>query len=77
MTVQETHTLAAHLPFIRSHFPGLDTPWAYFDNAGGSQVLRGVADQVRDYLLTSAVQLGASYAQSQEAGRKVRRQASR
>ena len=71
MTVQETNTLAAHLPFIRSQFPGLDTPWAYFDNAGGSQVLRGVADQVRDYLLTASVQLGASYETSRKAQGRV------
>jgi cysteine desulfurase family protein (TIGR01976 family) len=43
----------------------------YLDNAGGSLVLRRVADRVRDYLLTSSVQLGASYAQSQAAGAKV------
>jgi len=43
----------------------------FLDNAGGSQVLRRVADRVRDYLLTSSVQLGASYADSQRAGEKV------
>ena len=43
----------------------------YLDNAGGSQVLRRVANRVSDYLLTSSVQLGASYSQSQDAGRKV------
>lgn len=71
MNVQETRTLDTHLPFIRSHFPALNTPWAYFDNAGGSQVLRGVADQVRDYLLTSSVQLGASYETSRKARERV------
>lgn len=71
MIVQETRTLDTHLPFIRSHFPALNTPWAYFDNAGGSQVLRGVADQVRDYLLTSSVQLGASYETSRKARERV------
>jgi selenocysteine lyase/cysteine desulfurase len=57
---------------IRAEFPALmavDT--VYLDNAGGSLVLRRVADRVRDYLLTSSVQLGASYAQSQAAGAKV------
>jgi cysteine desulfurase family protein (TIGR01976 family) len=34
-------------------------------------VLRRVADRVRDYLLTSSVQLGASYAASAAAGEKV------
>jgi cysteine desulfurase family protein (TIGR01976 family) len=56
---------------IRAEFPALAHDCVYFDNAGGSQVLRRVADRVRDYLLTSSVQLGASYAQSQAAGAKV------
>jgi cysteine desulfurase family protein (TIGR01976 family) len=61
-----------NLDRIRGEFPALaasDT--VYLDNAGGSLVLRRVADRVRDYLLTSSVQLGASYAQSQVAGEKV------
>ena len=41
------------------------------DNAGGSHVLAGVADRVRDFLLTTPVQHGASYAPSAEAARKV------
>ena len=56
---------------IRAEFPALSNDCVYLDNAGGSQVLRRVADRIGDYLLTSSVQLGASYAQSQEAGRKV------
>ena len=56
---------------IRAEFPALASDCVYLDNAGGSQVLRRVADRVRDYLLTSSVQLGASYAQSQDAGSKV------
>ena len=57
---------------VRAEFPALAaSDWAYFDNAGGSQVLGRVADRVRDYLLTSSVQLGASYAPSQQAGEKV------
>jgi len=59
------------LAFVRSQFPALSGDWVYFDNAGGSQTLVGVADRVRDYLLTTDVQLGASYAVSQEAGRRV------
>ena len=62
---------ALNLAHIRAEFPALNDEVAYLDNAGGSQVLRRVADRVRDYLLTSAVQLGASYAQSQDAGAKV------
>lgn len=60
-----------NLDHIRAEFPALQYDCVYLDNAGGSQVLRRVADRVRDYLLTSSVQLGASYAQSQDAGAKV------
>jgi cysteine desulfurase family protein (TIGR01976 family) len=56
---------------IRAEFPALADGFVYLDNAGGSQVLARVADRVRDYLLTSSVQLGASYAASQRAGEKV------
>ena len=56
---------------VRAEFPALAGGFIYLDNAGGSQVLRRVGDRVRDYLLGSSVQLGASYCQSQEAGAKV------
>jgi cysteine desulfurase family protein (TIGR01976 family) len=59
------------LDHIRAEFPALRSDCVYLDNAGGSQVLRRVADRVRDYLLTSSVQLGASYAESQDAGARV------
>jgi cysteine desulfurase family protein (TIGR01976 family) len=59
------------LDAIRREFPALNESVVYLDNAGGSQVLRRVADRVREYLLTSSVQLGASYAQSQLAGERV------
>jgi cysteine desulfurase family protein (TIGR01976 family) len=59
------------LAAIRREFPALDGSAVYLDNAGGSQVLRRVADRVREYLLTSSVQLGASYPQSQLAGERV------
>jgi cysteine desulfurase family protein (TIGR01976 family) len=52
---------------VRASFPALESGWAFFDNAGGSQVLRTVAERVSDYLLTTSVQLGASYAVSQAA----------
>jgi cysteine desulfurase family protein (TIGR01976 family) len=55
------------LTFVRSQFPALADGFAYFDNAGGTVVLQSVADRVRDYLLTSSVQTGASYAHSQRA----------
>jgi len=59
------------LAAIRAEFPALAQDFVFLDNAGGSQVLARVADRVRDYLLTSSVQLGASYAHSQAAGAKV------
>ena len=62
---------ALNLEQIRAEFPALAGDTVFLDNAGGSQVLRRVADRVRDYLLTSSVQLGASYAASQAAGEKV------
>ena len=62
---------ALNLDLIRAEFPALQDGCVYLDNAGGSQVLKRVADRVSDYLLTSSVQLGASYAQSQAAGERV------
>jgi cysteine desulfurase family protein (TIGR01976 family) len=59
------------LAAIRREFPALDDSVAYLDNAGGSQVLRRVADRVHEYLLTSSVQLGATYRQSQLAAERV------
>ena len=56
---------------IRAEFPALSTGTVFLDNAGGSQVLRRVADRIHDYLLTTSVQLGASYAVSQSASEKV------
>jgi cysteine desulfurase family protein (TIGR01976 family) len=43
----------------------------FLDNAGGSQTLARVADRVRDYLLSTNVQLGASYRVSELAGERV------
>jgi cysteine desulfurase family protein (TIGR01976 family) len=60
-----------NLDRVRAEFPALSGPTVYLDNAGGSQVLKRVADRIHDYLLTTSVQLGASYAQSQRAGEKV------
>src|SRR5450432_2602047 len=55
----------------RAEFPALAGEWTFFDNAGGSQVLARVANRVRDYMLTTSVQLGASYATSREASKRV------
>ncbi|MBD1910633.1 MULTISPECIES: cysteine desulfurase-like protein [unclassified Leptolyngbya] len=64
-------TAPLQLDFVRSHFPSLAGDWIFFDNAGGSQTLQGVVDRLSEYLLTSNVQLGASYAVSQQATERV------
>lgn len=51
----------------RAHFPGLETPWALFDNAGGTLPCRQVIDRIQAYLAGPMVQHGASYAVSQRA----------
>jgi cysteine desulfurase family protein (TIGR01976 family) len=63
--------MSLDLGFARAQFPALSDGWAYFDNAGGSIVLKTVADRVHDYLLTSSVQTGASYAPSQLASERL------
>ena len=62
---------ALDMSYVRSQFPMLADGYAYLDNAGGSAVLGRVADRVRDYLLNSSVQLGASYGGSVSAGARV------
>lgn len=60
------------IEFVRAQFPALAGEWVFLDNAGGSQTLKQVADRIHDYLLTSDVQLGASYEISQLAGERVK-----
>ena len=62
---------ALPLDRIRAEFPALGSGFTYLDNAGGSLVLRGVADRIHDFLLTSSVQHGASYRYSAQASAKV------
>lgn len=64
-------TASLQLDFVRSHFPSLSGDWIFLDNAGGSQTLQGVVERLSEYLLTSNVQLGASYAVSQQATERV------
>ncbi|AKO52215.1 aminotransferase [Marinobacter psychrophilus] len=59
------------IDYVRRQFPALGSGFTYLDNAGGSAVLRPVAERVSDYLLNSAVQLGASYSESAAAGARV------
>jgi cysteine desulfurase family protein (TIGR01976 family) len=56
---------------VRGYFPSLARDWTFFDNAGGSQILQPVLDRLQDYLLTSNVQLGASYDISQLATERL------
>jgi cysteine desulfurase family protein (TIGR01976 family) len=50
---------------IRAQFPSLSGDVIYLENAGGSQVPGVVADSIRDYMLSSYVQIGAGYPLSQ------------
>jgi cysteine desulfurase family protein (TIGR01976 family) len=62
---------ALDIDYVRLQFPALADGFAYLDNAGGSAVLKPVAERISQYLLNHAVQLGASYGPSQQAGAKV------
>ena len=64
-------TASLDIPVVRAQFPALAGGWTFLDNAGGSQILRRVVDRIADYLLTTNVQLGASYAVSQRAGERM------
>ena len=66
-----TQSPPLQLDFVRQHFPSLAGDWVFFDNAGGSQILRPVVDRIIDFLYRSNVQLGASYAVSQLATERV------
>ncbi|MDP2242378.1 cysteine desulfurase-like protein [Pseudomonas sp.] len=57
--------------YVRSQFPVLADGYTYLDNAGGSAVLKPVAERISHYLLHHSVQLGASYQPSVQAGAKV------
>ena len=59
------------IDFVRSQFPGLDTPWSLFDNAGGSQIAVQAIDRTTDYLRQTNVQHGASYELSRLAASRV------
>lgn len=63
--------MALDIAAVRAAFPALERGWAYFDNAGGSLVLEGVANRVRDYMLETSVQTGASYPDSEAASARL------
>ena len=52
--------------FVRGCFPALATPWALFDNAGGSVATRPVIEHLSAFLRESGFQLGATYEGSRE-----------
>ncbi|MEM6343392.1 MAG: cysteine desulfurase-like protein [Bacteroidota bacterium] len=59
------------LSLVRQHFPGLNSDWAFMDNAGGSFVAKPIADRIHEFLLSSPVQHGASYPLSRLAVERV------
>lgn len=59
------------LDYVRAQFPALASEWVFLDNAGGSQVLASVADRVREYLLSTSVQIGATYEPSRLAAERT------
>ena len=63
--------MSLDIDHVRAQFPALADGFAYFDNAGGSLVLKSVAERVAEYLLTTSVQTGASYAHSQRASARL------
>ncbi|KAF5624635.1 selenocysteine lyase [Fusarium tjaetaba] len=56
---------------LRAKFPALHQDQVFLDNAGGSQILGAAADSIRDYLITSNVQMGASYGVGKLSASKV------
>lgn len=55
------------LSFVHQHFPALNRDWVFFDNAGGSQTVRGAVERITEFLLERNVQIGGSYAVSRAA----------
>lgn len=65
-------TLAeAHLREVRAQFAALESGWAFFDNAGGTLPARAAVAAMQDYLGATPVQLGATYAVSGDAGKRL------
>ena len=60
-----------NIEHVRSFFPGLESPWIFMDNAGGSQIASPVTDRIFELYRTSYVQLGASYQPSRIATGRV------
>jgi selenocysteine lyase/cysteine desulfurase len=58
------------IDFVRSQFPGLAHGWTFFDNAGGSQILKRAVERISTFLYDKNVQIGGSYAVSQAAAKQ-------
>ncbi|MDX1481887.1 MAG: cysteine desulfurase-like protein [Woeseiaceae bacterium] len=56
---------------VRSEFPGLENGWTFFDNAGGTQILRGAVERLNEFLLHRNVQTGGTYAVSRAAAQSL------
>lgn len=65
-------TPALDLDHVRSNFPGLSRGWTLFDNAGGSQILRGAVERMTEFLYEKNVQIGGSYEVSLAAAEALR-----
>ncbi len=63
--------MALDVMLARAQFPALAGEWIFMDNAGGTQVPLQVADSVREYLLRTNVQHGASYEVSKKSEEAV------
>ena len=63
---------ALDLDLVRSNFPGLARGWTLFDNAGGSQILKGAVDRMTEFLYEKNVQIGGSYEVSLAAAEALR-----
>jgi cysteine desulfurase family protein (TIGR01976 family) len=55
------------IDFVREQFPGLHKGWTLFDNAGGTQILSRSVERMNEFLFNMNVQIGGSYALSQDA----------
>lgn len=73
MAIAEKRSVTPDISQIRAQFPSLASGFAYLENAGGSQVPGVVADAIREYMLTTYVQTGAGYPQSDAAGENINR----
>ena len=72
MPNQNTSAKAAlDLDFVRSQFPGLSHGWTFFDNAGGSQILKRAVERINTFLYDKNVQIGGSYEVSQAAAKAL------